>query len=218
MTLQERLDGAAMNGLGFLVSGAEAAVNTKDWDCRLYGESSPWWGPSQVARVEVGQGRVILERLTVGHLWWRSGYLGAIRDVLVTDRGCLIGPGATDPPTTWPSAVEVSGLHVRGGALIVAAANVVWTGGSVERTTGALEIGRHRDTGPTMVQGVRFEHDVERTLTIYGPEVVTLVGCHFVLTNVVFDRTAHRDSKMIGCGHVMSSVTDQRRSRAWYQW
>lgn len=214
MTLQDRLDSAEYHSLGHLVSGWDyEPVTVVTRDARIYGDGSPWWGPGRIEALTVEQCRVLLERLTINRLWLRSAYLSTVRDVLC--ESLLIGE-ATER-LEWPSAITLSGVHVRGGSFKVAAANVCWTGGSVEYTTGTMEIGSGQDEGAIVFVGTRFEHG-GRKLTIRGPSPVTLVGCHFTGTDVEFAPDAHPDSKLDGCSHTSSTVVDRRpQPKTWWR-
>lgn len=216
MTLQERINVAA-NGSGVFVigDGSYEAQVVIPVDCRIYGDGSPWWGSARIEHVEVRQARVTLEALTVLGLWWRNGYLGTITNVLCQTGGLMITPDPSDTPSLWPSAVTMTGVHVRGGPLMIAAANISWHGGSVERTTGALEIGTGSDDGAVVVVGVRFEHDALRKLVIHGRSPITMIGCHFTLTDVEFASDAHKDSKLIGCSRVGCRINDHRSRWSW---
>jgi hypothetical protein len=164
----------------------------------------------------VRQCRVTLERLFIGRLWLRNAYLSSVRDVVVSDGGFKIG-NPSDDPTTWPSAITLDYVSVQGGGMEIAAANICWHGGSVERTTGALEIGSGKDTGSVILTGVRFEHDVRRRLVLRGPSPVILQGCHFTLTDVEIAPDAHPDTAVVGCSHVLSEVRDLRPRKTWWR-
>ena len=218
MTLQDRIQTSAFNSDGFLVEGWGTEPSTVvSRECRIYGEGSPWWGPARIESLEVRQCRVTLERLFLGRLWLRNAYLSTVRDVVVSDGGLKIG-NPSDPPTTWPSAITLDGVSVQHGSLEIAAANICWHGGSVERTTGALEIGSGQDTGSIILTGVRFEHDVRRKLVLRGPSPVLLHGCHMTLTDVEITADAHPDTAVTACSQVLSEVVDLRfRKTSWWR-
>ena len=215
-TLQQRLDEEPLNSAGILWAGHDlSAVITRD--VRVYGDGAPWWGPSRIDACEVGACRVTLERLCCGGLWLRNCYLSTVRDTLCLEGGLRIGPDAADAPASYPSAITLVGVHVRQGGLRIHAANINWTGGSVERSPTPLEISSGTDTGAIVLTGVRFEHDDKNKLTLGGPSPITLVGCHFTMTDVIITADAHPDTKLIGCSFVASKVTDKRKSW-WMSW
>jgi len=218
MTLQDRIDADAFNGNGYLVSlwTPEPATIVRR-DCRVYGDGSPWYGPARIDTLEVGQCRVVLERLSIGGLWLRNAYLSTVRDVLCGEGGLWIGAEATDGRDTWPSAITLSALHVRGGPLRIRAANVTWHGGSVERTTGDLEIGSGADVGSIILTGVRFEHDVRKRLVLRGPSPVILQGCHLTCTDVEIAPDAHPDTTVVGCSRTLSDIIDRRPRKPWWR-
>ena len=218
MTLQSRLDASAYNADGYLVSGWGTEPPTVvSRDARIYGDGSPWYGPARIDTLEVAQCRVVLERLTIGGLWLRSAYLSTVRDVLCQEGGLWIGADPSDGRDTWPSAITLSGVHVRGGPLRIRAANVAWHGGSVERTVGDLEIGSGSDVGAIIVSGVRFEHDVLRRLVLRGPSPVLVQGCHMTLTDVEIAPDAHPETAVVGCSHVQCGVRDLRPRKPWWR-
>jgi len=214
VNLAARIQAATANSLPFLVSTQEGDV-TVERDCRIYGEGSPWWGPGRIDVLTVAQCRVVLERLTIGGLWLLQSYLSADRDVVVLEGGLRIG-GAPEP-TRYPSAITLDGVYVQGGGLRIEAANVCWHGGSVERTTGPLEISSGKDIGSVILTGVRFEHDVRRKLGLRGPSPVILQGCHLTLTDVEIAADAHPDTAVVGCSWVLCGVRDLRPRKSWWR-
>ena len=189
-----------------------------DGDIRIYGDEGPWWGFGRVTGITVGQARVLLERLTCFGLTLEGAYLSTVRDVLCTD----LRIGGDTPPDEWASALTLDGLHVHGhnngGSVVIHnAANIVWTGGSIERCMGPLVIGSGDNEGTIILVGTRIEHDHIPTLRIKGKSPVLMVGCHFTATDVEFAPDAHPESKLIGCSHTVSQVRDLRPRRPWWR-
>jgi hypothetical protein len=156
VTLEARIREAPANGLGFRVDGEEGPTVVRR-DCRIYGEGSPWWGPARISALTVGEARVLLERLTVGDLVISEGYLSTVRDVVVQGLLQIGQQGRADHRSS--SAVVLESVHVRGGGFALRACNAVWVGGSIERTTRPMWVGKPEDTHGFSFMGVRFEHD-----------------------------------------------------------
>jgi hypothetical protein len=216
MSLQSRIDSAPANGLGFLVEAQEGLVSVNR-DARIYGDGSPWWGPARIDELEIGFCRVLLERLTVRDLWIRAGYLSQLRDVLVIDGMLTVRGSPSDPIEQSPSAVNFSGVHVRGGGINMRTANHAWFGGSVERTTQGIRIGVPSDRQGMSFYGTRWEHDERVQIVVDSGAPVVFIANHFTLTDVLFTRNAHPDSAVVGSSFHDSRVIDQRpRSRSWW--
>jgi hypothetical protein len=212
-TLTERIEAAPLNGLGFDADGEHGHVIVRR-DARLYGSGSPWWGPSRIETLEVGFARVVLERLTVRDLWLRSAYLSSVRDVLVVDGSLRIWGDRSDPIEESPGAITLDGVHVRGGSVEVRSSNVVWTGGSIERTTGGIRFGHPSDEAGMVFVGVRFEHDGKVQAIVDSGAPVTFLGCHFTLTDLVWTRNAHPESRQVGCSfHTCREVNHRPKPR-----
>jgi hypothetical protein len=209
MTLTEQIESAPLNGLGFDADGDHGRVEVKR-DARLYGSGSPWWGPSRIETLEVGFARVVLERLTVGSLWLRSAYLSSVRDVGILNGALRIWGSPSDPIEQSPGAITLDGVHVRGGSVDIRSSNIVWTGGSIERTTGGIRIGHPKDESASVFVGVRFEHDSLVRAIVDSGAPVTFIGCQFTMTDLVFTRNAHPECRQIGCTFHSCREVDQR--------
>jgi hypothetical protein len=209
MTLTEQIADAPLNGLGFDADGDHGHVILRR-DARLYGSGSPWWGPARIETLEVGFARVVLERLTVGSLWLRSAYLSSVRDVGVLQGALRIWGSPSDPIEQSPGAITLDGVHVRGGSVDIRSSNIVWTGGSIERTTGGIRIGHPRDEAGTVFVGTRFEHDTRVQIVVDAGAPVTFVGCHFTMTDILWTRNANSSSQAIGCTFHSCREIDQR--------
>jgi hypothetical protein len=209
MTLTEQIESAPLNGLGFNADGDHGRV-TVNRDSRLSGSGSPWWGPARIETLEVGFARVVLERLTVGSLWLRSAYLSSVRDVGVLNGALRIWGSPSDPIEQSPGAITLDGVHVRGGSVDIRSSNIVWTGGSIERTTGGIRIGHPKDESASVFVGVRFEHDTRVQIVVDSGAPVTFIGCQFTMTNILWTRNANSSSQAIGCTFHGCREIDQR--------
>jgi hypothetical protein len=210
-TLQRRIDGSDLNGMGYLVDGDEGDI-VVNRDCRIYGEGSPWWGPARLLGLEVRHVRVLLERLTIQDLWLRGAYMSTIRDCLIVDGPLYVKGGPSDPISESPGNILFDGVHVRHGYVNIRSSNITWIGGTIERTTSDILIGQSGDQEGTIFVGTRFEHDTRRKIVVGGSAPVVFDSCHFALTDIEFLPGSHPACEVKGnCTLVQSQVIDRRR-------
>lgn len=205
----------------------ESVVIPYNWMGRIRGEGgwfntrirAPWY-------VDAGS-QPTLEGLTFlgAPLWWVSGYLGILRDMVFHGPGASLNVGLLPqggrpapfpnswPTSKYPSALQLSNVYVGGDAdhVRILASDVHWHGGSCERAREGLWWSTFGDFGVGSIRSVRFESDETMPLTLSAADSVWVSDCFLAETHLTIDRycspaTGHERLHLVGG----SRIVDER--------